>query len=127
METINRTTHKLDAAGQSPGRLATEIAHILQGKNRPDYKPNIDMGDLVEVINAKDMKITGKKMAQKIYYRHSGHPGGLKETVLKDLFAKDPAEVLRRAVLRMLPKNKLQTQRILRLTINNAKATNEAK
>ena len=107
----------MDAAGQAPGRLASEIARLLIGKHRVDYVPNVDMGDAVEVTNCDQMKVTGTKMTGKIYYRHSGWPGGLKEEQLKKVFARDPGEVLRRAVLRMLPKNKLQKERIKRLTI----------
>lgn len=117
MEPITRTTHKIDAAGKVVGRLAAEISLLLQGKNRTDYKPNIDVGDAVVVENAAALVVTGNKMDNKVYYRHSGHPGGLKEEKLKDVFEKDPGEVLRRAVLRMLPKNKLRNERMKRLTI----------
>ncbi|MBT5275002.1 50S ribosomal protein L13 [Candidatus Uhrbacteria bacterium] len=117
MEAITRTTHTIDAAGRSPGRIAAEISHILQGKDRPDYKPHIDMGGIVNVENAGEMKITGDKMDGKIYYRHSGHPGGLKEETLRKVWDKDPTEVLKRAVLRMLPKNRLRTERMKRMTI----------
>lgn len=109
--------HTIDATGKAPGRLAAEISNLLQGKNRTDYVPHWDMGDAVEVENIAKMKITGNKMTDKIYYRHSGYPGGLKQEKLKDVFAKDPGEVLRRAVLRMLPKNRLRNDRMKRLTI----------
>lgn len=115
--TVKRDTHKLDATGKSFGRLASEIAKILQGKHRPDYKPHHDMGDFVEVENVEKAKITGNKLTDKIYYRHSGHPGGLKQEKLKDVLAKDPGEALRRAVLRMLPSNRLRNGRMKRLTI----------
>ena len=118
MKTIERTTHTIDATDKAPGRLAAEIARLLQGKNRPDYLPQWDMGDAVVVENVGSMKITGNKMTDKIYYRHSGYPGGLKQQKLKEVFAKDPGEVLRRAVLRMLPKNRLRNDRMKRLTIN---------
>ena len=118
MQTVERTTHKLDAAGQTPGRLASQIAHILQGKDRADYKPNMDMGGIVEVVNCDQLRFTGRnKMIDKTYYRHTGYPGGLKEESLKHLFERDPGEVLRRAVARMLPKNRLQKERIKRLII----------
>ncbi|PIR47957.1 50S ribosomal protein L13 [Candidatus Uhrbacteria bacterium CG10_big_fil_rev_8_21_14_0_10_50_16] len=117
MKTVERTTHTIDASGKAPGRLAAEISILLQGKNRTDYVPNWDKGEIVNVEHAKMMKITGNKMTDKIYYRHSGHPGGLKQQKLMDVFAADPGEVLRRAVLRMLPKNRLRTERMKRLTI----------
>ena len=117
MDAITRTTHKIDATDKAPGRLASKIATLLQGKHRPDYKLNIDMGDAVEVENVGKMKITGNKMEGKIYYRHSGHPGGIKQEQLKQVWEKDPGEVLRRAVLRMLPKNRLRTERMKRMNI----------
>ncbi|NQV11796.1 50S ribosomal protein L13 [Candidatus Uhrbacteria bacterium] len=117
MEEVKRITHQFDATGKAPGRLAAEISTVLQGKDRPDYKPNMDMGGFVSVENAVEMKITGNKMDDKIYYRHSGHPGGLKQETMKRVWDKDPTEVLRRAVLRMLPKNRLRTERMKRLMI----------
>ncbi len=117
MEAITRTTHTIDATDKAPGRIASEIATLLQGKNRPDYKPHIDSGDMVVVENVGKMKITGNKLEGKIYYRHSGHPGGLKQEQMKKVWEKDPGEVLRRAVLRMLPKNRLQTERMKRMNI----------
>lgn len=117
MEEITRIMHQIDATEQAPGRLASDIALLLQGKDRADFKTNIDMGGYVEVSNATAMKITGAKMENKVYYRHSGHPGGLKEETMKQVWAKDPSEVLRRAVLRMLPKNRLRTERMKRLMI----------
>ena len=115
--TIKREIQKLDATGKPFGRLASEIATILQGKHRPDFVPHNDMGDFVEVENVEKAKITGNKLTDKIYYRHSGHPGGLKEEKLRDVLAKDPTEALRRAVLRMLPSNKLRKGRMKRLSI----------
>ncbi|MBU0646597.1 50S ribosomal protein L13 [Patescibacteria group bacterium] len=114
-----RPIQKIDAAGQAPGRLAAQIATFLIGKHRPDYQPNVDSGDFVRVENASQMKFTGKKMDQKMYRSHSGAPRGLKETLLKKLWAKDPSEVLRHAVSRMLPKNKLRNERLKRLEIKN--------
>ncbi len=114
---IKRHTVVLDAAGQAPGRLATQIATILMGKNKPDYVPHIDSGDKVEVINAKDIVFTGKKLDQKVYRHHTNHPGGLKETGAKTLFKDKPEEVVRLAVIKMLPKNKLRTARMKRLKI----------
>ena len=114
---IERKIYKIDASGKTVGRLATQIALILRGKHKSDYTPHLDMGDIVEVSNVDKLKFTGKKLAQKKYYRHSGYPGGLKETVLKDLFKKDPAEVLRRAVRKMLPANRLRKKMLKRLII----------
>ncbi len=112
---MERETHTIDASQRSPGRIATEIAVLLRGKNKPDFEPHMDVGDIVVVENVEEMKITGKKLEQKKYYRHSGYPGGLKEEPLEDLMENDPAEVLRRAVFGMLPKNKLRSEQIKRL------------
>lgn len=117
MAKIERKTHKLDATGKAPGRLAGEIARLLRGKNKPSFQPNIDAGDFVHVSNAKFMKFTGKKLEQKIYYHHSGYPGGLKEKKMKDVFENNPGEVLKKAVYNMLPKNKLRSGMIKRLII----------
>jgi large subunit ribosomal protein L13 len=114
---INRKTQELDAAGQTPGRLASRIALLLIGKTKADYAPNVDSGDFVRVVNAAKMKLTGKKMDAKIYYKHTMHPRGLKATPLKAVWAKDPSDVLRRAVSRMLPKNSHRTPRLKRLSI----------
>lgn len=116
---IERTTHTIDATDKTVGRLSTEIATLLIGKHKPSYMPNMDMGDFVKIENAGAMVFTGKKMEQKAYYRHSMHPGGLKTTLLKHLWKKDPSEVLRKAVSRMLPKNKLRNERMKRLVIKN--------
>lgn len=119
MAEIKRTTKTFDAAGKTPGRLATEIAMSLMGKNSPAFAPNVDAGDTVEVTNASKMVITGKKMEQKTYYAHTGGPRGLSALLLKNLWAKDPSDVLRRAVSRMLPKNRHRNERMKRLTISN--------
>lgn len=116
---MQRSNHKIDAADKTPGRLAAQIAPLLIGKTQPDYQPNVDSGDFVIVENASQMKITGKKMDQKVYRSHSGYPGGLKEVLLKKLWSKNPSEILRRAVSRMLPKNKLRNERLKRLQIKN--------
>lgn len=119
MKEIVRDIQTIDAEGQTPGRLASQIAKILIGKNKPSYTPNVDSGDHVQVLNASRMHITGKKMDQKIYFRHTTYGQGLRLTPLKVLWMKDPSEVLRRAVSRMLPKNKLRTERMKRLTVKN--------
>ncbi len=113
---IERKTHNLDAEDKVLGRLATGIAMILRGKNKPSFRPYIDGGDIVNVVNASKMKITGKKLEQKKYYHHSGYPGGLRTTLMKEL---EPSEMLRRAVYYMLPKNKLRAKMMKRLNIKN--------
>jgi len=116
---IKRKTIKFDAEDRVLGRLASEIAKILIGKHRAGYRPNVDSGDFVEVKNAGKIKITGNKLNQKVYHHYSGYPGGMKTRKLGDLMAKNPANVLFRAVKNMLPKNRLQIPRLKRLTINN--------
>jgi large subunit ribosomal protein L13 len=118
-EAIQRQTKIIDAAGVSVGRIATQAAKYLQGKHRASYQPHIDMGDFVEVVGAAKVKLTGRKLEQKKYYHYSGYPGGMKVTELKTIMAKNPAEAIRRAVLNMLPKNRLQKGRMLRLTVKN--------
>ncbi|XP_022753754.1 uncharacterized protein LOC111302069 isoform X2 [Durio zibethinus] len=97
-----------DAKGQVLGRLASQISTVIQGKDKPTYAPNRDDGDMCIVINAKDVCVTGRKLTDKVYYWHTGYIGNLKERSLKDQMAKDPTEVIRKAVLRMLPRNKLR-------------------
>ncbi len=110
-----RKWYVIDAKGQTLGRLATKIAIILKGKNKVDYAPHVDNGDYVIVLNADKFAVTGKKMSDKIYYRHTGYLGGLKETPLKDLLRKKPLRALELAVYGMLPKNKLRKHMIARL------------
>ena len=112
---MEHETHTIDAAGRVLGRLSTEIAILLRGKNKPDFLPNKDMGDFVVVKNSDKIKITGKKIDQKIYYHHTGYMGGLKKTPFKKNFKKDPGEVLKKAVFGMLQKNKLRNKQIKRL------------
>ena len=115
---MQRQEHKLDATDISFGRLASKIAMLLRGKNKPDFTPYLDQGDAVIVENVAKMKISGNKLNGKIYYSSSQHPGGLKKTKLKDLIdKKGQAEVLRRAVYGMLPNNKLRQDMLKRLTI----------
>ena len=114
---MERKTHTIDASGKILGRLASEITVLLRGKHKPSFKPNEDMGDFVIVKNINQIRVTGKKMNQKRYFRHSDYPGGLKEISLKELFAKNPAKVLKTAVMRMMPRNKLRRQQIKRLKI----------
>jgi large subunit ribosomal protein L13 len=104
---IRREWHVLDAADQTLGRLATRIARLLRGKHKPTYSPHLEMGDYVIVINASRVRVTGKKLQDKVYYRHSGYHGGLKSITLGDLLAKRPTRVIELAVRGMLPHNRL--------------------
>lgn len=115
---MQRETYKVDAAGKAIGRIATDIAVHLMGKHRPGYAPHIDSGDIVYVTNVKDVKITGKKLDQKMHYRHSNHPGGLKTIPLRKTMEENPEKALYLAVSRMLPKNKLRQPRLNRLNIS---------
>jgi len=117
MKKIERKIHKIDAEEQSTGRLATKIALILRGKNKPEFEPHLDLGDIVEVKNAGKLRFTGKKADQKKYFHYSGYPGGIKEKKMSDLFESDPAEVLKRAVKKMLPATKLRDGMMKRLII----------
>jgi len=112
---MKTNTHLINAQGKSLGRLAAEVAALLQGKNKINFVRHQDMGDSVIVENVDKMKITGKKIEEKIYYRHSGYFGGLKEMPLKKLFKEQPAQVLKMAVWGMLPKNRLRDKMIKRL------------
>jgi large subunit ribosomal protein L13 len=116
-EKIERKTHTIDAAGKVLGRLAAEISVLLRAKNSPNFLPRLDMGDFVVVKNIDKIKITGRKLDNKIYYRHSGLLGHLKKTTMKRLIAKKPGEALKQAVYGMLPKNKLRAKQIKRLKI----------
>jgi len=116
-----RKTHIINASGKILGRLAAEIAVLLRGKHRQDFAPNKDAGDSVVIENVAGLKVSGKKMEQKKYFRHSGYLGSSKETPMKIIFQKDPAEVLKKAVFGMLPKNKLRAKMIKRLTFNDKK------
>ena len=115
---MQRKVHKFDAKDQSVGRLATQIAIILRGKNKPEFMPHEDCGDVVEVKNIRELKFSGKKLEQKEYYRYSGYPGGLKTTRMGELMKTRPDEVLRRAVREMLPPVKFRSKMLKRLIIN---------
>jgi len=112
---MKRETHTIDVKDKILGRMASQIAVLLMGKHKPDFLANKDMGDNVIVDNIDKIKVTGKKYDDKKYYHHSGYLGGLKETPYKKLFERDPAEVLKRAVYGMLPKNKIRARQIKRL------------
>ena len=114
---IVRDWYVVDAEGKTLGRLATTIADTLRGKNKPRYTPHVDTGDFVVVVNAEKIAVTGKKLDQKMYYRHSGYPGGLKERTLREQLERRPTEVLRKAVKGMLPKNRLAAQQLTKLKI----------
>jgi large subunit ribosomal protein L13 len=114
---IEREWHVVDATGQTLGRLATHVARILRGKHKPTYSPSVDTGDYVIVVNAEKVYVTGRKLDQKTYYRHSGYPGGLKQITLRDLLQKHPTRVIERAVRGMLPKNRLGRQMFKKLKV----------
>ncbi len=114
---INRTWHLFNLEGKVLGRVSTEIALYLIGKKNPGYSPNLDSGDYVVAVNANKLVYTGKKVSQKMYYRHSGYPGGFRKFTLKQMLEKDPRKVLEFAVAGMLPKNKLRDKRLRRLKI----------
>ena len=113
--TIDRKWYVVDAEGKTLGRLASEVAKVLRGKNKPIFTPHIDTGDYVIVVNAEKIKVTGKKLDQKVYYRHSGYVGGIKETTLKEMLNKHPERVIEFAVKGMLPKGPLGHQMYTKL------------
>lgn len=116
-EDVERKWYVVDTTGCTLGRLSAEIARILRGKNKPTYTPHIDTGDYVIVVNAEKIKVTGKKLDQKIYYHHSEYIGGMKETTLKDMLAKHPERVIEHAVKGMLPKGPLGRQMYKKLFV----------
>ena len=112
-----RTWHLVDAEGQTLGRLATRLADTLRGKDKPQYTPHCDVGDFVVVVNAEKIVVTGNKLNDKIYYRHSGYPGGLKSRTLAEMLERSPEEVIRKAVKGMMPRNRLARQQLRKLKI----------
>ena len=114
---IERKWYVVDADGQTLGRLASEVAKVLRGKNKPVYTPHIDTGDYVIIINAEKVAVTGKKLDQKVYYHHSDYVGGMKETTLKEMMAKKPEKVLELAMKGMLPKGPLGRSMIKKLHV----------
>lgn len=114
---IERRWHLVDVGRETVGRIATKIATLLMGKSKPYFVRHLDCGDYVVVVNAKEVKVTGKKLIQKIYTTYSGYPGGLRSESLRDLMNRKPEEVMRRAVYGMLPKNKLRDSMIKRLHV----------
>ena len=114
---IERKWYVVDAEGKTLGRLASEVAKVLRGKNKPVFTPHIDTGDYVVVVNAAKIKVTGKKLDQKIYYHHSDYVGGMKETTLREMMNKKPERVIELAVKGMLPKGPLGRQMITKLHV----------
>ena len=114
---VQRSWWVVDAEGKNLGRLASEIAEVLRGKNKPQYTPHVDTGDFVVVVNAEKIAVTGKKLTDKVYRRHSGYPGGLKTRTLGQMLERRPTDVLRIAVKGMLPKNRLAAQQLGKLKI----------
>ena len=115
--TIDRKWYVVDAEGKTLGRLASEVAKVLRGKNKPTFTPHVDTGDYVIVVNAEKIAVTGKKMDQKIYYSHSDYVGGLKSATLKEMLAKHPERVIEHAVKGMLPKGPLGRQMYTKLFV----------
>jgi large subunit ribosomal protein L13 len=116
-ENIEHKWYVVDATGKVLGRLASQIAKYLRGKHKPEYTPHADAGDYIVVINADKVKVTGKKEQDKVYYRHSGYPGGLKETTFEKLQAKNPTQIIEIAVKGMLPKNPLGRAMLRKLKV----------
>jgi large subunit ribosomal protein L13 len=114
---IEQSWYVVDAEGETLGRLATEIADVLRGKRKPAYTPHVDTGDFVVVVNAEKVHVTGNKLEQKIYYRHSGYPGGLRQRTLAEQLQRRPEEVIRKAVKGMLPKNRLAAAQLKKLKV----------
>jgi large subunit ribosomal protein L13 len=114
---IKRSWHLIDLKGQTLGRVSTQIAKLLIGKNKPYYTPNLDCGDYVVAINAKQVKVTGKKETDKLYQHHTGYPGGFREYTYSQVMDKDPRQIIINSVKGMLPKNKLRSPRLKRLKV----------
>lgn len=114
---VERKWYVVDATGYTLGRLASEVAKVLRGKNKPVFTPHIDTGDYVVIVNAEKIKVTGKKLDQKIYYHHSEYVGGMKETTLREMLAKKPEKVVELAVKGMLPKGPLGRQMYKKLFV----------
>ncbi len=114
---IEKKWYVVDATGYTLGRLASEVAKILRGKNKPEFTPHVDTGDFVIIVNAANVKVTGKKLDQKVYYHHSDYVGGMKETTLREMLAKKPEKVVELAVKGMLPKGPLGRQMMTKLHV----------
>ncbi len=114
---VERHWYVVDADGQTLGRLATQIAETLRGKRKPEFTPHVDTGDFVVVVNAEKIAVTGKKMDEKLYHRHSGYPGGLRTRTLREQLERRPTEVIRKAVKGMLPRNRLGRAQLRKLRV----------
>ena len=114
---VERRWYLVDADGKTLGRLATRIADTLRGKDKPQYTPHVDTGDFVVVVNAEKIAVTGNKLDDKRYYRHSGYPGGIRSRTLREELERRPAEVIRKAVKGMLPRNKLARAQLTKLKV----------
>jgi large subunit ribosomal protein L13 len=114
---VERKWYVVDAEGKHLGRLATEIVRVLRGKTKPQYTPHVDVGDFVVVVNADKVDVTGRKAEQRVYRRHSGYPGGMKETSYEQMLARKPTEILRKAVYGMMPKTRLARKQFKKLKI----------
>lgn len=114
---VERKWHLIDADGQTLGRLAVVAANLLRGKNKPQYTPNVDTGDFVIIINAEKIKVSGTKETDKIYYHHTGYPGGLRAASFKELMERDPRMPIEKAIKGMLPKNTLGAQQFTKLKV----------
>jgi large subunit ribosomal protein L13 len=114
---VAREWYVVDAEGKTLGRLATQIADALRGKRKPEYTPHVDTGDFVIVINAERIRVTGDKLHKKVYYRHSGYPGGIKSRTLEEMLDRRPEEVIRKAVKGMLPRNRLARAQLRKLKV----------
>ena len=114
---VERKWYVVDAEGKHLGRLATEIVRVLRGKNKPQYTPHVDVGDFVIVVNVDRVAVTGRKAEQRVYRRHSGYPGGMKETSYEQMLARKPTEILRKAVYGMMPKTRLARRQFKKLKI----------
>jgi large subunit ribosomal protein L13 len=114
---VERKWYVVDAEGKTLGRLSTEIARVLRGKHKAQYTPHVDVGDFVVVVNAEKIVVTGRKAEQKVYYRHTGYPGGLRETSYETMLERKPTEILRKAVRGMMPRTRLGRQQFRKLKI----------
>lgn len=114
---VERKWYLVDAEGKTLGRLASEVAAILRGKHKPEFTPHVDTGDFVVIVNADKIHLTGKKISQKIYYRHSGHPGGLKSATAAEMLDKKPVQMVEIAIKGMLPKTRLGRQQAAKLKV----------
>ena len=123
-ETVERKCYVIDAKGKHLGKVAVKAAHMLRGKHKPTYTPNVDCGDYIIIINAKEVKLTGNKMDQKMYYNHSMYPGGLRERPAREMVEKYPVEMVERAVKGMLPHNRLGRQMYKKLFVYEGETHN---